>query len=480
MTRISSALRACALVVCAVWLVTGLWPETPVYAVVSPLRDLPELQNLPPVQRLVDSSVRRSRLVAVDVRSLPVPPADAFADRPSVAPRQPALTFELFPDVFIAATFDRFDPNPNGVTWVGRVVGDDRSTVTLVYGDGLLTGSLITAAGTFTIRPASEAVRQALPATAGQPHVIAEVDQAVLPREAEPVPVTYTAADLAAAADVVMGDTADLIDVMVVYTPVARAHVGGTTAIQQLIATAVSETNTSYANSGIQQRIRLVHTAPVDYIEVGNFSISLSGLRSGSAPGLEGVAALRDQYAADLVMMLIHPTSPSACGIAYVMNSVSPAFEVAGYSVTDTACMSPGFTFAHELGHNMGAHHDWYVSSSQFPYPYAHGYVNPEVGHRWRTIMAYNDRCTVQGFSCRRLLAWANPDQFLNPFCEFGSGFVCNQSLWYLPGVRMGVPVGTKSNCQTGQLNSTECDAADSRALNNTALTVANFRQSVQ
>lgn len=473
MTRISATLRGCALAGGVLLVAGGALSDAPVHAVVSPFVDIAEGQDIPPQVvrgRISDPAVVRSRTVAVNIATLPVPPSGAAADRPLAPTRQPALTLELFPDVFITASFDRFDPNPSGVTWVGRVVGDDRSTVTLVYGGGLLTGSILTAAGTFTIRPMSD----------DSPiHVIAEVDQAALPREAEPVPVVYTAADLAMASDVVMGDTADQIDVMVVYTPLAQAHIGGSAAINQLIATAVSETNTSYANSGIVQRIRLVHTALVDYTEVSNFSISLSELRAGSGAGLGGVAALRDQYAADLVAMLIHPASPSACGIAYVMNSVSPAFASSGYSVTDTACMSPGFTFAHELGHNMGAHHDWYVSSSQVPYPYAHGYVNPSAGHRWRTIMAYNDRCTVQGFSCRRLLAWANPDQFMNPYCEFGSGFVCNQSLWYLPGTRMGVPPGTRSNCQTGQLDSIFCDAADSRALNNTALTVANFRQSV-
>ena len=49
--------------------------------------------------------------------------------------------------------------------------------------------------------------------------------------------------------------------------------------------------------------------------------------------GLQGVAALRNQYAADLVMMLIHPASPSACGIAYVQNIVST--EVAGFAAAD-------------------------------------------------------------------------------------------------------------------------------------------------
>ena len=468
MTRISAALRGSVLTVGALLLAETLMPEQRVYALVNPLMELEAGQQGLANPRAPDPGVRRSRLVSVNVNALPVPPADAFSGRPSASARQPVLTLELFPDVFVAATFDRFDPNPTGVTWVGKVAGDARSSVTLVYGQGVLTASVLTAAGTFTIRPAGNGV-----------HVIAEIDQALLAREAEPVEVTYTAAEVEAASDSIMGDTAGVIDVMVVYTPTARTHAGGPTAIEQLIATAVSETNTSYANSQIAQRIRLVHTAPVDYTEVSNFSTSLSALRFGTGAGLEGVAALRDRHAADLVMMLIHPTAPSACGIAYVQNTVSAAFAPSGYSVTDTSCMSPGFTFAHELGHNMGAHHDWYVSSSQVPYPYSHGYVNPAVGHRWRSIMAYNDRCTDAGFSCRRLLAWANPDQSINPYCEFGSGFVCNQALWYVPGVRMGVPSGSRSNCQTGQLTSTECDADDRRALNNTALTVANFRQSV-
>jgi hypothetical protein len=469
MTRISAVLRGSALTIAALLLVDILMPEQRVYALVNPLVEItPGAGQAAVTPRAGDPGVRRSRLVQVNVNALPVPPADAFSARPAAPVRQPVLTLELFPDVFVAATFDRFDPNPTGVTWVGKVAGDARSSVTLVYGQGQLTASLLTATGTYTIRPAGDGV-----------HVIAEVDQALLAREAEPLPVTYSTAELEAASDVIMGDTAGVIDVMVVYTPIARTHAGGQNAIEQLIATAVSETNTSYANSQITQRIRLVHTALVEYTEVSEFGTSLAALRAGTGAGLEGVAALRNQYAADLVMMLIHPTSPSACGIAYVQNTVSSAFAPSGYSVTDTSCMSPGFTFAHELGHNMGAHHDWYVSSSQFPYPYAHGYVNPNVGHRWRSIMAYNDRCSVAGFSCRRLLAWANPEQSINPYCEFGSGFVCNQSLWYVPGVRMGVPPGTKANCQTGQLNSIECDADDRRALNNTAMTVANFRQSV-
>ena len=94
--------------------------------------------------------------------------------------------------------------------------------------------------------------------------------------------------------------------------------------------------------------------------------------------------------------------------------------------------------------------------------------------------MAYPDRCTSQGFGCVRLGLWANPDNRLNPFCA-GRGFNCAQPFWFLPGVPMGVPAGTRANCRVGiAIESPTCDADDARTLNNTALTIANLRASVQ
>jgi hypothetical protein len=236
----------------------------------------------------------------------------------------------------------------------------------------------------------------------------------------------------------------------------------------------VSETNTAYANSGIAQRIRLVHAAPVSYVEVGAFSTNLSNLRLGVGD-LSGVLALRNQFKADYVKLLVHPTGPDACGIAYVMNSVSTAFEAFGYSVTDSACVTPSYTFAHELGHNMGAHHDWYVSSSLLPYPFAHGFA--DTVQRVRTIMSYNDACTASGFSCARLLSFSNPDIRFVPFCS-GRGVNCDLlRYWFFPGSPVGVPSGTNSTCRTGVQPTTPCDADNRRALNTTAPVAANLRQ---
>jgi hypothetical protein len=41
----------------------------------------------------------------------------------------------------------------------------------------------------------------------------------------------------------------------------------------------------------------------------------------------------------------------------------------------------------------------------------------------------------------------------------------------------MGIAAGTSVSCQLGNTSTTNCDADDSRTLNDSALTVANFRQ---
>ena len=417
----------------------------------------------------LDKGVVRSRVIGLDVRRLPNPAAV------SSGAAEASIALDLFPDVAIKAIFERFDSNSTGVTWVGHVEGVGGSTVTLVYGDRLMHGSVIMPSGTFQIRPAPEDVRDANRPPLGELHVVSQVDQGALPREAEPLMPSFSEAEIAAARDVAKSDIGDVIDVMIVYTPTAEQAVGGAAAMTNLINLGLSETNTSYANSDVRQRVRLVHSALVNYTESSEFATTLTALRAGGVPG---VASLREQYRADLVMMLIHPARPDACGIAYIQASVTAAFQSSAFSVTDTSCVSPGLTMAHEWGHNMGAQHDWYVSASVLPYSYAHGHVNTRSGQRWRTIMSYNDICAAQGFACTRLLAWANPDTRLNPLCTAGN-VTCRGTLWNLPGEGTGIAAGTRSNCSIGVLTANECDADDHRALNNTALNVANFRQSL-
>jgi hypothetical protein len=424
----------------------------------------------PPPQS--ERGIRRSRYIGIDFSML-----RTRAQRQML--HEPSITLQLFPDVTVTAVFDRYDLNAGGMTWVGHIQGAPMSSVTLAYRGTLMMGSIATRDAVYQIRPAPDDIRAALAQPGRVAHVVSQIDQSALPPEAPPVEVPLSQAQLAAAADSPMTDTADVIDVMVVYTPLAASAVGGAAAINNLINLAVSETNTSYGNSGVAQRIRLVHTAEVPYAETGNFSLALNDLRSGAGV-LSGVAALRDQHGADLVKMLIHPSSPSACGVAFLMTNASTAFAPNAYSVTDTSCVSPNYTFAHELGHNMGARHDWYMDGGTTPFSYAHGYVNPAPTERWRTIMAYPDMCARLGFSCTRVLYWANPEKRFLPGCDSGR-FNCSQlQYWFYPGAPMGIPPGTSTGCSPGNPANAACDADDRRALNNTALSVANFRAATQ
>src|SRR5262245_34661592 len=223
-----------------------------------------------------DPTIIRSRPIAINFDVLPTQ-----SDRRML--REPAVTLELFPGVTIVGTFDRYDPNPDGVTWVGHVEGVPASTVTLAYSGSSMAGGIVTPDALYQIRPAP----------GGVGHVVSEIDQSAFRREAPPLEVRFSDADRAAAANAPMTDTADAIDVLVLYTALAAANAGGQTGIANLINLGISETNTSYANSGINQRIRLVRAVQVPYTEVNSFSTDLTDLRNG-AGSLSGVAALRD------------------------------------------------------------------------------------------------------------------------------------------------------------------------------------------
>jgi hypothetical protein len=397
----------------------------------------------------LDPWERRARLVSVNAGALP---NRASPGAPPAAAAEIAI--DLFDGRSITATFDRFDPNDSGVTWVGHVAALPGSQVTLVQGGGVLAASIILPDASYTIRPA--APDPAVPlAVSGSVHVMAEINSAGFQREAAPLLPEIGADALEVAADAPMADTSDFIDVLIVYTALAETWAGGPAGIINWINLGMSETNSAYATSGVTQRVRLAHAQRVAYTEVGNFSTNLNNLRSGAA-GLETVPALRNVYTADLVSLFVRPVAPTACGIAFIMTSVSTAFAPNGFSVVDAPCSSPNGTLAHEFGHNMGLRHDWYMDAGVTPFTYAHGYVN--LAARFRTIMAYPDACSSQAFSCTRLLAFSNPD------------------LTHL-GQPMGVHGGTSTACTTGNAMNMSCDADERRALNNTALSVANFRE---
>src|SRR5262249_61657577 len=83
------------------------------------------------------------------------------------------------------------------------------------------------------------------------------------------------------------------------------------------------------------------------------------------------------------------------------------------FSVVERDCASSNLSFPHELGHNMGAHHDVYVIGTDHGLdPYSHGWV--DLIGKFRTIMAYNDQCATAGFNCQRIPYFSAPRKPFN------------------------------------------------------------------
>ena len=184
------------------------------------------------------------------------------------------------------------------------------------------------------------------------------------------------------------------IDVMVVYTDNARATNGGADGINALINLAIHETNWAYSRSDVWQRIMLVHTEEINWVEDGDDQGYLSDLRGKTDGVADEVHAMRDEYGADMVA-LIYDTG-SYCGVAYIMTTLSSSFESSAFSVTRDSCATGNYTFAHELGHNMGSAHDRANAGSAVT-SYSYGWRTSD--NAYRSVMAYSPGSRIAMFS---------------------------------------------------------------------------------
>jgi hypothetical protein len=335
--------------------------------------------------------VVRSRPVRVRLGLIPGAAARDAA-RGVLPPRGHRLTLNLFDDVVVRARMTRSRRQGGALVWSGKMEGRPLGDVVLAVVDGVLSGSAVWPGGAYRVR------------FDGASHVVEQLDHGLFPDGGCFKEVPGGAADLRAP-PVVSADDGSQIDVLVVYTPAARAAAGGTPAMLAQVNLAVAETNTGYANSNVVQRLRLAGAVEVGYAESGDIEEDLDHLTWSGDGYLEGVHALRDSYGADLVSLITETPSSPYCGVAWLMSGNDPGFESLAFSVVELACMTGYYSLGHELGHNMGLNHARadYASPPVGAFPYSFGYKNPS--HLFRTVMAYN--CPV---SCPRILHFSNPN----------------------------------------------------------------------
>jgi hypothetical protein len=303
------------------------------------------------------------------------------------------------------------------LTWRGKIrQGKFEGDVILTLKNGYVAGLIYSPNAVYEIVPIKD--RQ----------ILVQLDQSLFPECAGDIkgdPPVQSAKPEGSGAAV---DSGDRIDVLVLYSTPVKTTLGGDAQAQAFAQSAIDTTNTTYINSKIRQRVRLVNAQETGVAETGDLGTELSALRAAAA-----TTTTRNTFNADLVAMISN--SSNACGIGYLMGAAG-GNQNNGYTVTSRTCAVGNLSFPHELGHNMASHHNpENAGTPTFPYGFGH-YVNGN----FRTVMSYVDPCTA---GCTRRPYFSNPSVNFN-----------------------GVPTGIEN-------------ARDNaRSINNTADWIANYRYS--
>ena len=173
-----------------------------------------------------------------------------------------------------------------------------------------------------------------------------------------------------------------IIDVIVAYTKRAARNYADIE--HELVDLAVEETNKSFRLSNLGHiKLRRVHAYQTDYVEEGTHFDHVWRFADKGDGYMEEIHRLRDKYRADVAILVVD--DPKGCGLATrVRADADEAFAVVHH-----ACAAANYTFAHEIGHLIGASHEL-------------SYVN---GTKWRDIMGSKESCG----GCPRVPVWSSP-----------------------------------------------------------------------
>lgn len=290
--------------------------------------------------------------------------------------------------------------------WRGSVEGTGQMVTLLWWPSGRLAGTIHHKGRAYAIR-----------SLGGMEHAVVEIAPEMLPEEHAAAPpamlekmgmrkdplvhqgdASMLRADMPSRAAIpeASAPSAGLVTITVAVAYTRQAASRYSDIRRDLIEPAIVETNLSFLNSGIENvRIALVHAYETDYAESGSHFDHVWRLAEKGDGYMEEIFALRDQFAADVSILVVHDTN--GCGLA---TRVGADAEEA-FAVVHHECALTSYSLAHEIGHIIGARHDVALDDSDTPFAHGHGLVTP----RWRTMMSYKNACN----GCPRIPFWSNP-----------------------------------------------------------------------
>lgn len=191
--------------------------------------------------------------------------------------------------------------------------------------------------------------------------------------------------------------TQNVIDVMVLYTSDGEAALDSNqgTTIAEEINGYINSANVCFTQSYTGALLRLVHISKLTSIDEdipGNdLGDTLDLLRQDTT-----ALALRADYGADVVVLIVDEDTVVYGGVAYTLNNLNESiFDDLAFSVVNYTNLAD-HVIAHEIGHNLGCMH-----ATHFGDDNGIAWASDSRGHKWggnndpeyfyHTVMAYNN-----------------------------------------------------------------------------------------
>ncbi len=312
----------------------------------------------------------------------------------------------------LAAELSVFKDRGDGdAMWAGRVAGSDYESVVFTIANGHL-------AGHFGVPGGAKYRISARPNGRGRIENVSTMTRK--PKEDycpggvfpdRPLPVAAVEAQRGGAPEgVASASNHNVIDIMILYSEAAgERYILRDGAIEPTINNSIDYLNTVFRNGQLDVVARLAHLqqAPASLSIEGGGGAVLNRLRLNRE-----IQDLRIEHNADLVHLFTTAEIRNVCGIAYVLQKGQTwrSFWPLGYGITVMQGCGDE-TFAHEIGHNLGANHDPPNAGSNWTDADRRNNVSVQpfaFGHTWFTGQHPNipDRDTIMSYGSGRPEPW--------------------------------------------------------------------------